>query len=133
MKIEAKMPRMVFDGPNNGRPSKNRIPVSSGRAKRKPKIFFATIGVPFANVISTNNCRIRRACIPAAYLNTDCRSIHLSETIGASGDTAQRFHLFSRWLDRADLGPVDKFERVAALRKQIEDRPAVKKVLATEA
>jgi hypothetical protein len=96
MSIEATMPRMVFDGPNNGRPSKNRIPVSSGRAKRKPKIFFATIGVPFANVISTNNCRIRRACIPAAYLNTDCRSIRLSETIGASGDSAQRFHLFPR-------------------------------------
>lgn len=41
--------------------------------------------------------------------------------------------VFSRWLDRADLGPVDKFERVAAHREQIEDRPAVKKVLATEA
>jgi hypothetical protein len=41
--------------------------------------------------------------------------------------------VFSRWLDRADLGPVDKFERVAAHRKRIEDRPAVKKVLAAEA
>jgi glutathione S-transferase len=41
--------------------------------------------------------------------------------------------VFSRWLDRADLGPVDKFERVAAHRKRIEDRAAVKKVLAAEA
>jgi glutathione S-transferase len=41
--------------------------------------------------------------------------------------------VFSRWLDRADLGPVDKCERVAAHRKRIEDRPAVKKVLAAEA
>jgi glutathione S-transferase len=41
--------------------------------------------------------------------------------------------VFSRWLDRADLGPVDKFERVAAHRKRIEARPAVQKVLAAEA
>lgn len=41
--------------------------------------------------------------------------------------------VFSRWLDRADLGPVDKFERVAAHRKRVEARPAVQKVLAAEA
>ena len=35
-----------------------------------------------------------------------------------------------RTLSRADLDPVDKFERVAAHRKRIEDRPAMKKVLA---
>ena len=40
--------------------------------------------------------------------------------------------VFSRWLDRANLGPVDKFERVAAHRKRIEARPAVQKVLAAE-
>lgn len=41
--------------------------------------------------------------------------------------------VFSRWLDRAGLGPVDKFERVAAHRKRIEARPAVQRVLAAEA
>jgi glutathione S-transferase len=38
--------------------------------------------------------------------------------------------VFSRWLDRADLGPVDKFAHVAAHRKRVEARPAVQKVLA---
>lgn len=41
--------------------------------------------------------------------------------------------VFSRWLDRADLGPVDKFPLVAAHRKRIEARPAVQKVLSDEA
>jgi glutathione S-transferase len=41
--------------------------------------------------------------------------------------------VFSRWLDRAGLGPVEKFERVAAHRKRIEARPAVQRVLAVEA
>lgn len=41
--------------------------------------------------------------------------------------------VFSRWLDRANLGPVDKFERVAAHRRRIEARPAVQRVLAAEA
>jgi glutathione S-transferase len=41
--------------------------------------------------------------------------------------------VFSRWLDRAELGPVDKFAFVAAHRKRLEARPAVQKVLATEA
>lgn len=40
--------------------------------------------------------------------------------------------VFARWLDRADLGPVDKFERVAAHRKRMEARPAVQRALATE-
>jgi hypothetical protein len=57
---------MVFDDPNNGRPSKNMVPASSGKEKRGPKIFFATIGVPFANVIKTNNCTICRSCIFSA-------------------------------------------------------------------
>jgi hypothetical protein len=52
-----------------GRPSKNIVPASSGKEKRGPKIFFATMGVPFANVSNTNNCRISKYCIPAAYLN----------------------------------------------------------------
>jgi glutathione S-transferase len=41
--------------------------------------------------------------------------------------------VFSRWLDRAELGPVDKFPLVAAHRKRIEGRPATQKVLAAEA
>jgi glutathione S-transferase len=40
--------------------------------------------------------------------------------------------VFSRWLDRADLGPVDKFGYVAAHRKRMEARPAVQKILAAE-
>jgi glutathione S-transferase len=40
--------------------------------------------------------------------------------------------VFSRWLDRANLGPVDKFPLVAAHRQRIEARPAVQKVLAAE-
>lgn len=40
--------------------------------------------------------------------------------------------VFSRWLDRANLGPVDKFPLVAAHRERIEARPAVQKVFATE-
>jgi glutathione S-transferase len=40
--------------------------------------------------------------------------------------------VFSRWLDRAELGPVDKFPLVAAHRKRIEARPAVQRVLAAE-
>jgi hypothetical protein len=60
---------MVFDGPNNGRPSKNKAPASTGNEKRGPKIFFATIGVPFANVNSANNCSMRKKCILAGYLS----------------------------------------------------------------
>ncbi len=41
--------------------------------------------------------------------------------------------VFSRWLDRAGLGPVEKFERVAAHRKRVEARPAVQRALAAEA
>ena len=41
--------------------------------------------------------------------------------------------VFSRWLDRANLGPVDKFPRVAAHRAMMEARPAVKAVLEAEA
>jgi len=40
--------------------------------------------------------------------------------------------VFSRWLDRGGLGPVDKFPHVAAHRQRIEARPAVQKVLAAE-
>lgn len=41
--------------------------------------------------------------------------------------------VFSRWLDRSDLGPVDAFPKVAVHRKRMEERAAVKKVLAVEA
>jgi glutathione S-transferase len=40
--------------------------------------------------------------------------------------------VFSRWLDRAGLGPITKFPHVAAHRQRIEARPAVQKVLAAE-
>jgi hypothetical protein len=39
------------------------------RAKREPKIFFATIGVPFANVSNTNICRMCKSCITIVYLS----------------------------------------------------------------
>jgi hypothetical protein len=66
IRTEIKIPRMVFDGPSHGRPSKNMVPASSGKEQRGPKIFFATIGVPLASVAKTNNCRICRSCIFSA-------------------------------------------------------------------
>jgi glutathione S-transferase len=41
--------------------------------------------------------------------------------------------VFSRWLDRANLGPVEKFPLVAAHRARVEARPAVQNVMAAEA
>lgn len=38
--------------------------------------------------------------------------------------------VFSRWIDRAKLGPIDKFPLVAAHRRRIEGRPSTQKVLA---
>src|ERR1019366_414620 len=81
-RTEIKIPRMVFDGPNNGRPSKNMVPASSGKEKREPKIFFATIGVPFANVNSTNNGRICKSRIPATYLSR--RRLSFNSPVGVS-------------------------------------------------
>jgi glutathione S-transferase len=40
--------------------------------------------------------------------------------------------VFSRWLDRSNLGPVEKFPMVAAHRKRVEDRKAVRTVLERE-
>jgi hypothetical protein len=57
-KIESNMPRTVLDFPNKGRPSKKLSPASNGKENRGPKIFFAMIGVPFANAISASNCAI---------------------------------------------------------------------------
>jgi hypothetical protein len=51
------------------------IPPSSGRAKRGPNIFFATIGVPFATVNSANNCSMCKKCMLAAYPNRGCCAI----------------------------------------------------------
>ena len=62
------MPRMVFDGPNNGRPSKNVRPASSGKEKRDPKIFLAAIGAPFANVNSAKASNICKSGIFEIYL-----------------------------------------------------------------
>jgi hypothetical protein len=45
------------------------VPASTGKKKRGPKIFFATIGVPFANVNSANNCSMCKKCILAGYLS----------------------------------------------------------------
>jgi glutathione S-transferase len=41
--------------------------------------------------------------------------------------------VFSRWLDRSNLGPVEKFPLVAEHRKRMEARPAVQRVMAAEA
>jgi hypothetical protein len=38
---ESARPRIVFEAPSKGRPSKNLIPASSGQAKRRPKILLA--------------------------------------------------------------------------------------------
>lgn len=38
--------------------------------------------------------------------------------------------VFSRWIDRAKLGPIDKFPSIAAHRRRIEERPSTQKVLA---
>jgi glutathione S-transferase len=40
--------------------------------------------------------------------------------------------VFSRWLDRSNLGPVEKFPLVAAHRRRLEDRAAVRTVLERE-
>ena len=47
--IEETIPRIVFDAPNHGRPSKNNLPASRGSAMRAPSNFFTTTGVPLAN------------------------------------------------------------------------------------
>jgi len=40
--------------------------------------------------------------------------------------------VFSRWIDRAGLGPIDRFPLIAAHRRRIEARPSTQKVLAAE-
>jgi len=67
--IDNRMPRRVFDDPNNGVWSKNVIPASTGRAKCRPNIFLAMSGVPLATVKRAINCRIGRGCIAPAYLD----------------------------------------------------------------
>src|SRR4051794_36795654 len=57
-------------------------PASSGRAKRGPKIFFATIGAPFASVNSNNNGRICKSRIPATYLSR--RRLSFNSPVGVS-------------------------------------------------
>lgn len=49
IKIEEIMPRIVFDAPNQGRPSKYFLPPSKGYANLEPRSFLTIIGVPFAN------------------------------------------------------------------------------------
>ncbi|GAA3840353.1 glutathione S-transferase family protein [[Pseudomonas] carboxydohydrogena] len=38
--------------------------------------------------------------------------------------------VFSRWIDRAKLGPIDRFPFIAAHRRRIEARPSTQKILA---
>ncbi len=38
--------------------------------------------------------------------------------------------VFSRWIDRAKLGPIENFPSIAAHRRRIEERPSTQKVLA---
>jgi len=59
-------PRIVFEGPNKGRPSKNLIPPSHGQAIKSPKTLFAITGIPFANVNNAKHCRIIMGCILAS-------------------------------------------------------------------
>jgi hypothetical protein len=66
--IDNRMPRRVFDDHNSGLWSKNVIPASTARAKRRPNISLAMSGVPFATVKSAINCRIARGCIAVACL-----------------------------------------------------------------
>src|SRR3989344_637722 len=47
-------PRMVLEGPNSGRPSRNFAPPSSGYLNEAPKIFLPRIGAPLAMASSTS-------------------------------------------------------------------------------
>jgi hypothetical protein len=76
------------------------IPPSSGRAKRGPNIFFATIGVPLAKVNSANNCSMCKKCMLAAYPNRGCCAIPHSPPF--SRDT-QKAPALTDML--ADIGP----------------------------
>src|SRR5579883_2944787 len=60
-------PRMVFEWPSRGRPSRNLAPPSSGRARRSPSSHFAITGVPFASASSTMSCRTVQGCIAPFY------------------------------------------------------------------
>jgi hypothetical protein len=54
-RTERKIPRMVFDAPNKGSPSRHLAPLSRGRENRLPMAFFASKGVPFASVSRNSN------------------------------------------------------------------------------
>src|SRR3954447_7621570 len=80
------------------------IPPSSGRAKRGPNIFFATIGMPLANVNSANNCSMCKKCMLAAYPNRECCAIPHSpppsrDTQKAPATNRARFDCSDRVVD----------------------------------
>src|SRR6476620_3372942 len=57
------MPRMVFDGPKMGSPSKKRAPPSSGRPNAVPSSFLATTAVPLATTSRISSCSNNEPCI----------------------------------------------------------------------
>jgi hypothetical protein len=64
--IERIMPRMVFDAPNKGCPSRHLAPPSRGRENRLPKTFFATTGIALASTTSNSSRVITQSRIPYA-------------------------------------------------------------------
>jgi hypothetical protein len=95
-RIDSKIPRMVFDDPNNGRRSRNMTPASGGQAKVPPKIFSAMTGAPFARVDSTIDCALSET------LSEDCASHRQLIGWGSTGDrrrSAMRFFFYGTLLD----------------------------------
>ena len=56
---ERATPRMVFVGPNGGRPSAKTVPPSSGRSRRVPSALLASTGAPLATTISRTSLAIK--------------------------------------------------------------------------
>ena len=66
--IERIMPRMVFDAPNKGCPSRHLTLPSRGRENRLPKTFFAITGIALASTTSNSSRVITQSRIPYAIL-----------------------------------------------------------------
>jgi hypothetical protein len=80
IRTERKIPRIVFDAPNKGSPSWHLAPLSRGRENRLPKTFFASKGVPFANV-SRNSDRVitqSRSIMPSSLPSSLIASVLFS-------------------------------------------------------
>ena len=63
-KTERRIPRIVFDAPNKGCPSRHMTSPSRGRENRLPKTFFATTGIALASTTSNSSRVITQSCIP---------------------------------------------------------------------